>query len=383
MRSYTLKERDYDVIVYGAGPEGVAAALAASERSDSVLLADECADVGGAAVCGLMSWWRGEAESALMEHVRKLTRRAWGKSIFEPEEISQEFRALLKKAGVDLMLGARPVKARLKRERLKSLAFAVGGKRVKLTAWCFVDASQDYALASLADCPLDNEEGETLIALLARIGGIDTRVPGVFDPEALRQFAGEFKTEQAVEEIPGQLPYPSLTPCTRGGTAVLNAAGPGVAMGAGPLARTAAESRCREDALAAIGFLQRNVPGYENCFLIQFAGQPLYIQCPQPLRRKAESASPETEESDVESIAVLACRDADAMDGSVSVPLGNLLCFGVENLLLARMRSAGPDELPLLMASGEAAGRAAAQAVLYDGYLSKAEPERMRRALIV
>lgn len=377
MRSFTLKERDYDVIVYGAGPEGIAAALAAAERSDCVLLADECADVGGAAVCGLMSWWRGEADSALMEHVRKLTKRAWGKFIFEPEDLSQEFRALLKKAGVDLMLGARPVKARVKQARMKSVSFAVGGGRVKLSAWCFVDASQDYTLAGLADCPFDDEDGETLIALLARIGGIDTRVPGIFDMEALRQFTDQFRAEQAVEEIPVQLPYPDLTPCTRGGTAALNAAGAGVAVGAGPLARTVAESRCREGAMAAIGFLQRNVPGYENCFLIQFAGQPLYLKRPQPLRR---TTTPGAGEAGVEGVAVPAYHGEDTAEGSVH--LGALLCHGVENLLLARTECVAPDELPLLTASGEAAGRAAAQAVLYDGYLSRVEPERMRRALI-
>jgi hypothetical protein len=318
-----------------------------------------------------------------MEPVRKLSRRAWGKLIFEPEELSQAFRKLLAEAGVDLMLGSRPIKARVKQGRLKSVSFAGYRGREKLTAWCYVDASQDYALARLADCPFDEDEGGYAVTLLARIGGIDTRVPGVFDTEALRQYVGNFKAEQAVEEIPGQLPYPSLVPCLRGGTAILNAAGGGVPVGAGALSRTLAESRCREGALATIGFLQRNVPGYENCFLIHFASQPLYLECPQPLRRRAESAAAEGGGASLEDIAVLAYRDPDMPDVTVSVPFGNLLCRDVENLLLARAAGTAQDEMPLLLACGEAAGRAAAQAVLYDGNILKLEPERLRKALSI
>lgn len=376
-----MKERDYDVIVYGAGPEGIAAALAAAGRSDSTLLVDECADVGGSAVCGLMNFWRGEEESETMETLRRLTRKAWGRLIFEPEEFSQAFRKLLNGAGVDIMLHAKPVRARVKHSRLKNVSFSGEEGRVKLSAWCYVDASQDYSLARLADCAFDNEEGEASFALLARIGGIDTRVPGVFDADVLRQYVGNFKAEQAVEEIPEQLPYPALVPCLRGGTAILNAAGNGVHAGSGPLARTRAESRCREGALAAIGFLQRNVPGYENCFLIHFAGQPVYTGCPQPLRRRADSAASADEEAPVEDIPAFSYEDPDRPEGPVSVPFGHFLCEGLDNLLLARPANAARDRVPLLLAAGEAAGRAAAQAVLYDGYISKVEPESLRKAL--
>jgi len=383
MRSFAVKERDYDVIVYGAGPEGVAAALAAAEHSDSVLLADECPDVGGSAVCGLLNFWRGEAESSAMECVRKLTKKAWGKLIFEPEELSQAFRKMLSDASVDLMLNARPIKAKVKQGRLKSVSFATQEGRVKLTAWCYVDASQDCILARLADCATDDAGGESAsAALLVRIGGIDTRVPGVFDAESLRQFAGNFKAEQAVEEIPEQLAYPALVPCLRGGTAILNASGDGMPLGAGELARTRAESRCREGALATIGFLQRNVPGYENCFLIHFAAQPIYQECPRPLRRKPESAAVEEFEMAIEDIPVLSYRDADRPDMTVSVPFGHLLCPEADNLVLARTASMQRDQMPLLLAAGEAAGKAAAQAVLYDGCISKLEPESLRKALI-
>jgi hypothetical protein len=377
-----LKERDYDVIVYGAGPEGIAAALAAADRSARTLLADDCPDVGGSAVCGLLNCWRGEAESSLMEFVREHTKRAWNKLIFEPEEISPVLRRLLYKAGVDVLTGACLCKARMKVGRLKSLSLATRGGKVKLSAWCYIDASQDFALARQAGCCFDEEEDESSVSLLARIGGIDTRVPGVFDAEALRQYVPQFDAERAVEEIPPRLEFPSLAPCLRGGTAVLNAAPGGVRLGAGALARSDAESRCREAVHATLGFLQRNVPGYENCYLIHFATQPIYAERPQPLRRRSESSAIEVGSGALEDVSAFVYRDPDKPDTLVNVPVGNLLCRDAENLLLARTGAAVSDQMPLLLASGAAAGKAAAEAVLYDGCISKLDPERMRKAMI-
>lgn len=376
-----MSERDYDVIVYGAGPEGIAAALAAAERGGSVLLVDEGCDVGGSAVCGLLNYWQGDGNSLLMEHVRALTKRAWGKFIFEPEELAQSFRKLLATAGVSLLLGARAVKAKAKGGRIKSVSFAGHCGRVKLSAWCHVDASQDFALARLAGCCFDEEESETTIALLSRIGGIDTRVSGVFDADVLAQFTGQFKTEQAVDEIPAGIAYPTLVPCLRGGTAILNAADGGIPLGEGPLGRTAAESRCRQHVLATIGFLQRNVPGYENCYLIHFAGQPLVISRPQPLRR-AECSDTEVEYGAIENLAVMNCKGPENPEVSVTVPLGNLMCRDMENLLLARAGCLESSQMPMLLACGSAAGRVAAESLLYDGDIAKLDVERLRKALV-
>lgn len=376
-----MTEREYDVIVYGAGPEGVAAALAAAERSGSVLLADGGTDVGGVAVCGLMNCWRGEGGGPLMEHVRSLTRRAWGRLIFEPEELAQAFRKLLKDAGVHLLLGAPAIRVKNKRRRIKSVSFAGSEGRAKLSAWCYIDASPDFTLARLAGCAFEEEPERAAIVLQARVGGIDTRVPGVFDGETMNQYMSQFMSELATEELPVGLAFPALTPCLRGGTAMLNAAGEGVPVEEGPLGRTAAELRCRDDALAAIGFLQRNVPGYENCCLIHFAGQPLVRSCPQPARLRAESAEAFDESGLAEDVTVMIYRDPDNPNAEIAVPLGNLMSPDTENLLLARAGSMEEDRMPLLLSCGDAAGRAAAESLLYDGDVLKLDAERLRKAL--
>jgi hypothetical protein len=261
------------------------------------------------------------------------------------------------------------------------VSFAAGKGRVKLDAWCYVDATQDYALARLAGCPFDEGPDRTAISLPARVGGIDTRVPGVFDPAILAQYTDPFEAEQAVEEIPAWLAFPALIPCLRGGTAILHAVGDGIPMQNGPLGRTAAESRCREGTLAAIGFLQRNVPGYENCYLIHFAAQPLFTQRPQPVRRRPH-ASDDAVFGATEDIAVMSSRSQDNPAVLRPVPLGNLMCADMENLLLARAGGVAAEQVPLLLAGGEAAGRVAAEAVLYDGDILKLDAERLQKALV-
>jgi hypothetical protein len=378
-----VKERDYDVIVYGAGPEGVTAALAAAERSQRTLLVDGGPDVGGASVCGLLNCWHGEADAPLMELVRALSKRAWGKLIFEPDELAQALRGRLQAAGVELMLNAEIAKVKVKGDRIRSLSLAAGNGRVKLSAWCYVDASQDFAMARLAECEFTGEESKSAISLLARIGGIDTRVSGVFDAEVLRQYVGQFKSEQAIEEIPTQLSYPALVPCLRGGTAMLNAAGEGICVEAGVLGLTSACGRCRDSVYATIGFLQRNVPGYENCFLIHYANRPLIMACPKPLRLREESVAEASDSDAIEDIVVMSFKDMDRPDVSMAVPLGNLMCRGADNMLLARAGIMAPDQIPLLLGCGDAVGRVAAQAVLYDGNIAKLDIDRLKKALFI
>jgi hypothetical protein len=243
-----------------------------------------------------------------------------------------------------------------------------------------VDASQDGALTRLAGCPYGPDSEATAITVLARVGGIDTRVAGVFDHEVLNQYMAQFQSEQAADELPAGLAFPELVPCLRGGTAILNAASAGVLVEEGPLGRTKAELKCRTDALATISFLQRNVPGYENCHLIHFAGQALVLSSPRPIRRRPESAV-EVDSGLLEDVAALRHMNPENTAEPLVTPLGNLMCRDLENLLLARTESLTAEQLPMLLACGQAAGTIAAESVLYDGCIAKLDESRVRKAL--
>ena len=370
-----MKEQCYEVIVAGAGPQGVAAALAAADGGARTLLLDESMDVGGALGPGLLGEWRGEAESALLEPLRHLSRRAWGRHILEPEDFARLARTLLERAGVQMLPGSRPVKAKAKGDRIRELIAATPAGRVKLTAWCFVDATDDWSLARACGCA---PKGDGLrLTLRARIGGIDTRTPGVFDPRALMEFADRLELGQASEEYPADMAFPWLTPCPRGGTALLDANREGLPVGPAEASWAEALGRCRQNALAAIAFLQRYVPGYENCYLIHFAARPQLLGADEPRRRRSPGSAFASQAA--EDLQVLCWQGADGRDRDVS--LGHLLCRGAENLILARAEGMEPLDGPALLACGQAAGTLASLAVLYDGHLCRVDPDRLRRAL--
>ncbi len=370
-----MKEREWDVIVAGAGPQGVAAALAAADGGARTLLLDAADDVGGPLGPGLLGHWRGDDGLTAPDLLRRLSRRAWGRHIVEPEDFALAARESLRQAGVVVMTFCRAVRAKARGGRIRALTVATAAGRRKLSAWCFVDATEDWALTRAGGFG-PKASSALRVTLRARIGGIDTRTPGVFDAEALEQHADALHRGQAREEYPPELVFPQLTPCLRGGTALLDATPAGLPVGGGPAAWTETVERSRQSALAAIAFLKATVPGYENCYLIHFAAEPLIIQAGEPPRRRAldDGAG-----ADPDDLPVLRwCVEAGP---ERLATLGHFLCRGAENLLLARPEATEAVDAPLRMAAGRVAGQAAALAVLYDGQLAKVDPERLRRAL--
>ena len=71
MKTYTEQARDlpvageYDVIVAGAGPAGVSAAIMAGRLGAKVLLLEYTNAPGGISTSGLMSHWTGSVTSKL------------------------------------------------------------------------------------------------------------------------------------------------------------------------------------------------------------------------------------------------------------------------------------------------------------------------------
>ena len=67
----------YDVIVVGAGPAGIGAAVAAGRGGAKTLLVDQCGSVGGMSTVGLMSHFTGTVGNRIY---REILDRAWRKN---------------------------------------------------------------------------------------------------------------------------------------------------------------------------------------------------------------------------------------------------------------------------------------------------------------
>ena len=60
---------EYDVLVAGAGPAGVAAAVSAARLGARVCLVEQSGIVGGVATSGMMSHWTGNTRGGIYEEI--------------------------------------------------------------------------------------------------------------------------------------------------------------------------------------------------------------------------------------------------------------------------------------------------------------------------
>ena len=73
-------EKNYDVVVVGSGPAGVAAAISAGRNGAKTLLIESCGRVGGISTSGMMSHFTGRVGNRLYHEILE---RSAQKNIFE------------------------------------------------------------------------------------------------------------------------------------------------------------------------------------------------------------------------------------------------------------------------------------------------------------
>ncbi len=158
-----------DVLVAGAGPAGVVAAIAAARAGASVRLIECNGCLGGTWTAGLLSWVldSGNKPGILQEILGELRRRDTGKRFggsiaYEPEIMKLLLERMCLDAGVRPLLHARVVAAG--RDAAGRLTHAVTESKSGRQAWAakaFVDATGDGDLAAQAGCSFDYGHPET------------------------------------------------------------------------------------------------------------------------------------------------------------------------------------------------------------------------------
>jgi FAD-dependent oxidoreductase family protein len=176
-----------DVLVCGAGPAGVAAAIAAARSGAKTRLIESNGCLGGVWTAGLLSWiLDSNNKSGLMrEFVDRLTRRGarhQGKAVsYDTEEMKLFLEEICLEAGVDIRLHTRVVAAETAaRGDRASVDLAITESKSGREAWrakTFIDASGDGDLAAWAGCKFDYGDPDTGFAqpmsFLAMLTGID------------------------------------------------------------------------------------------------------------------------------------------------------------------------------------------------------------------
>ena len=139
---------DYDVVVVGAEPEAVAAAIAAAESGARTLLVSEAPRLGGLFVRGALNVL--DLRVTPVDFQLGIFDRWWRRNgrqhAFDVGEAERSFATMLTEAGVEVVLSSAPISPLMDHQRV--LGVTIGEQRVVAAA--VIDATEDADLAAAA-----------------------------------------------------------------------------------------------------------------------------------------------------------------------------------------------------------------------------------------
>lgn len=177
--------RDFDVIVSGGGPAGVAAAISAARNGAKTCLMELKGCLGGTWTAGLLAWIidHHNKSGIMRELIEELRARHASAHIspnssfpFDVEEMKLLLEEKCLEAGVYIRLHTRVAAAAVDGRRITHVITESKSGREAWSARSFIDATGDGDLAAAAGCGFDFADPETGLtqpmSLLAIISGL-------------------------------------------------------------------------------------------------------------------------------------------------------------------------------------------------------------------
>lgn len=394
-----------DVIVCGAGPAGIAAAIQAAEAGAKTLLIEKNESVGGMSTLGLINIFCGVANGKLFDEILQTLVHPdeGGRLLYDPEELMDFFFRRLDEAGVSVLLSARLCGVTRQDSRIRSARFATAHGEEEFEAAIWIDATGDGLLADLAGIPYTMGDGAGSMqpmSMMVMLGGVEetTHITFGMRPEL------QEKMRALGEKLPGDAGHVILIPCWKKGYAVINMTNCARVDGTDPWQYTKAQLICRSQVREIVAFLQENVPGCENCHVVRTASYAGVRES-----RHFHGISCLTEE-DILTGRVFsdwcvtgACmsmnlhntqgagidRKSIECQSSYTIPYSALVSREVDNLLLSGRMISGTHRahgsfraIAICMATGQAAGAAAALAVQSGQSVRQVDVKQLQRLLM-
>ena len=277
-----------DVLVCGAGPSGVAAALAAARAGADTMLLERFNCVGGMATSGMMSHWSGADQLPLLDEIIAAARAVASlpgafndagdftrKRACSHEALKIAIQRLLVAAGVRIRLGTQVVGAVKEGNRVAGVVTESKSGREAFLGKVVVDATGDGDVAAAGAEFTLGREGDARcqpVTTMFRIGGVDYSraiFPGSFEslvqvPDGEIQALGRAHLPHPAGHV---LLYPAWIP----GDVCVNMTNAIGVDGTNADDLTRAELECREQIEAIVPFLRRYAPGYEKAYLVATA----------------------------------------------------------------------------------------------------------------
>mgnify|MGYP002543364412 CR=1 FL=1 len=272
-----------DILVVGAGPAGICAAVSAARMGANTMLIEQQSSLGGIATSGLMSHWTGSAGSKLyheiLERSAQKNEGEWKDNIVKwisPEKLKLVFWDMADSAGVKVQLYTFASDVIMQDGTVKGVITESKSGRKAVMAKVVIDASGDGDVAAKAGVEYfvgREQDGKMQPAtLMFKVAGVDEK-RAVY----LGSFESTYETEKGELQ---QLASKHLTP-PAGHVLLYQSTQPGVVTcnmtncididGTKAEDLTRAERMCRMQMFEIEAFLREYVPGYENCYIISSA----------------------------------------------------------------------------------------------------------------
>ena len=389
-----------DVLVLGAGPAGIGAAVSAARQGASTMLIEQMGDVGGISTSGMMSHWTGNTRGGIYEEI--LDRSAaladsadYGfngspRQIIDPERLKTALLEMLAEAGVDLLLYTFACDPIQEGKQLRGVVIENKSGRQAVFAKIVIDCTGDGDIAARSGATFvkgrETDGSMQPASIMFKVCGVDYSravFPGKFE-DYIDIPAGEIQSLGKAN-----LPFPA------GHVLLYRSSLPGVVTcnmtncigvdGTNTRDLVKATMICRGQLAPILDFLHEYVPGYETCYLLSSASligvrETRHFKGLQTLTEEDIRASrvfPDwavTHASfnfDVHNMSGNGLDETGAQDAFTAtyytIPYGCLVPETIDGLLLAgrnisgtHMAHANYRVMPICANMGQAAGTAAA-----------------------
>jgi hypothetical protein len=420
-----------DVVVVGGGSSGFIAATAAARTGARTVLVERFGYLGGCTTApyntGLSRFYDSEGQQIIRgipwEFMERMA--ADQRALLEPNGRNEIWPAwtrkvaldMIQEAGVELYFYTWVSDVIQEGERLEGVIVQTKGGRGVILAKTLVDASGDADLAAFAGAPFEMTAVEDLQQVSCDYTGCGVDVKRVVEwarsnRDALRSVHGLDVENQEAGPQP-MLTFVIPTPETSAGFHVgvmptvklcifreaVRLQGNSEIDPLDPKALTQAEVQGLQGALEHLHYLQENVPGFENVFLV--AQNHLGVRETRRITGDYRLTLDDLKgQARFDDVVALNCRPLDyhlaetvfkieSLIGHHDIPLRALLPKAVENLVVCG-RSISCDHLSqaslrgaaTCMATGHAAGTAAALAAADEGRLRALDIRQLQRTLL-
>jgi len=284
---------EYDVVVCGAGPAGIGAAIAAGRRGARTLLVEHLAHVGGMGAGTSVNTWCDTQGGAIFDELEaRMDALGKAKRRFNPlghtyekgrlrlhgQTLKAVALRMIKEAGVDVLLNTTAAQAWMDQGRVAGVVVANKGGLSLGKAKSVVDATADADVAASAGAEClkgDPEDGRVMhVNFMYQIAGVDREKckEGKLEDAALIQRIKQAHADGRLHVPTGVFrPAAECFPYHRAEEAFVPTYWEIEKVDCSdPLAVSATLEECQLIALEVLEFCRANVPGYENAEIGRF-----------------------------------------------------------------------------------------------------------------